>query len=321
MTLGGDLMFNGVRPGPQVFQGVSSVLKSSSEVMANLEVPITDSKHPTERKSLKEIKARSQFILRADPKHRDTLLASGITFVSQANNHCMDYGAEGLSQESAMLDSLGILHAGAGPNVHDAERAAVRKVTGRPTVGLLSVMAFATTAALRKTSPATDRDAGIAVLNFGGFLGPAAKAKLARRIAVAHDGCDILVVGIHWGVERKPLPNGYQVALGRALVDAGADVVWGHHPHVLEGAELYKGKPIFYSTGNFVSALPSDTGLFRLRFDDKQVQAVEFLPARIRGGRVALLSGSAATKSRANFRQLCRSLAKHFPCQDSQDLF
>jgi poly-gamma-glutamate capsule biosynthesis protein CapA/YwtB (metallophosphatase superfamily) len=321
LALGGDLMFNGVRPGPQVLAGVAQVFRDSSDAMANLEVPISAIGVRTQRKSEEALKARTQFILRADPKHWRSLAGSGLTFVTQANNHCMDYGGEALRDETAMLDSLGILHAGAGPNVRAAERTAIRSVPGRPTIGLMSVMAFATAAALRKTTPATINDPGVAVLNLRGILNHASREKLARRVAAAHAGCDVLIVGIHWGVERKPIPIPYQVALGRALIDCGADVVWGHHPHVLEGAEIYRRKPILYSTGNLVSALPADTGVFRLRFREKQFVGIEFLPARDRGGRVTLLVGRAAAARRRAFAGLCRALLKRYPNRNSRAAF
>ncbi len=314
-------MFNGVRPESKALNAVSALLRSSSESMANLEVPITDKGKKTERKSAKELKARSQFILRADPKHKLSLVNSGLTFVTQANNHCMDYGAAGIEQESQILDSIGILHTGAGSNVRDAEKTVTKSIPGRPSIGLVSVMAFATTAALRKTSPATSSEPGIAVLNFGGALTKLSLLKLSHRIQQAHIGCDVLVVGIHWGVERKATPNGYQVALGRALIDAGADVVWGHHPHVLEGAELYRGKPIFYSTGNLVSALPANTGLFTLFYKDRAVSKAEFHPAKIRNGKASLATGRDATVAIRSYHELCRALLKKYPCKDSTALF
>jgi len=321
LTLGGDLMFNGIRPGTRPLSGLSGLFHSSSESMANLEIPLTSRGTPTKRKSAKELKARNQFVLRGNPAHVADIRDAGITCVTQANNHCMDYGAEGLFQESTNLDQAHIVHAGAGISVADAEKTAIRNEPGRPSVGLMSVMAFATPAALRKTTPATLSTPGIAVLSLGGSVSTAARAKLSRRIAVAHQGCDILVVGIHWGVERKEVPNAYQVALGRALIDCGADVVWGHHPHVLEGSEVYRGKPIIYSTGNLLSALPSDTGLFKLSFEGTRFSGAEFFPARIRAGRVRLMMGKDERVARRAYHEMCHAVLKKYPVADSVPLF
>ena len=76
---------------------------------------------------------------------------------------------------------------------------------------------------------------------------------LLAQIAECHASGDKVVVLIHWGIERDEMPQEYQRALARRYIDAGADLVIGSHPHVLQGIEYYKGKPIFYSLGNFVS--------------------------------------------------------------------
>jgi poly-gamma-glutamate capsule biosynthesis protein CapA/YwtB (metallophosphatase superfamily) len=103
------------------------------------------------------------------------------------------------------------------------------------------------------------------------------------------------------------------VLLGRALVDAGADVVWGNHPHVLQGAEIYNGKPILYSCGNMISPLPGSTALFRLTFEEKKLQSIEVLPASISGGRVALLSAKQVSPAVAQFQSLCRLVSSKYP--------
>jgi poly-gamma-glutamate synthesis protein (capsule biosynthesis protein) len=145
--------------------------------------------------------------------------------------------------------------------------------------------------------------------------------ELADWIGGAKKSCDFLVVGLHWGIERKDLPTPYQVALGRACVDAGADVVWGNHPHVLQGAELYKGKPILYSMGNLISPRPSQTALARIFFEPDRPPKFRLLPCSIAKGRVVPLDGSPCSKAVAGFRQLCDKLLKKYPSVDSQAIF
>jgi poly-gamma-glutamate synthesis protein (capsule biosynthesis protein) len=313
-------MFNAVRPGPAALAGVQPSFSSATLGVANLEVPITDQGSPTQGKSKKELKARTQFILRASPKHAKSLQGSGIGFVTLANNHCMDYGSKGLVQELSMLDSLHILHAGAGMNVKQADAPTLFSGPNGVRIGFVSVMAFATTAALRKTTPATVNSPGVSVLNLGGSIGKQARAKLKARMGAAHALCDVLVVGIHWGTERKTMPNPYQVALGRALIDAGVDVVWGNHPHVIEAAEIYRGKPILYSVGNLISALPSETGLFRLTFDGSKLTGADYLPGRVSKGKVFLIKGAAQKIARRRFAILCAQFERRYRSKDSLPL-
>ena len=75
---------------------------------------------------------------------------------------------------------------------------------------------------------------------------------LVDEIKKLREQCDYLVVYVHWGIERSERPEDYQRSLGKQYIDAGADVVIGSHPHVLQGVEYYKGKPIVYSLGNFI---------------------------------------------------------------------
>src|SRR5262249_36568171 len=139
-------------------------------------------------------------------------------------------------------------------------------------VTLVSGLAFMATGAINKLTPATDDRAGIHGLFFNGTIDKKAKAYLKDWITGQKpDGKKDrpqLVVALHWGIERQTIPTSYQVNLARACIDAGADVVWGHHPHVLQGAELYKGRPILYSMGNLISKKEGPTGLVRLYFED-----------------------------------------------------
>jgi len=215
------------------------------------------------------------------------------------------------------LDKLRIAHAGAGSNADAAMQDAVVKVSSGKRVALLSALGFMTTAALKKTTPATSTSPGIAVLNLKGRIDKAACDKLVSWIGKARAHADIVVVAMHWGVERKPLPTAYQVSLGRALIDAGADIVWGNHPHVLQGAEMYKKKLIMYSMGNLVSSLPARSGFFRVLFADDGSQSLEFVPTVVHGGRVSILKPHEVRGAVSEMKKLCELLVHRFPCADS----
>lgn len=317
MILGGDVMLNGVKPSAKVWSGLGSTVRNADVALANLEIPWTTATKSTSAKSAAELKAKTQFILKADPKHGPFFASAGWDMVSQGNNHAMDYGWAGLSQTQTQLKSRHIVFAGAGQTLAEATKPAVFHLKDGTRVGLISAMAFVGTGALSKTTPATKSRAGVHGLDLGGAITESSKAKVQAWIDAAKKKCDILVVALHWGTEKRTIPNAYQVSLGRAVIEAGASIVWGHHPHVLQGAEFYRGRPIFYSAGNLVSPKGGTTALFKLTFRNKRFAGVDVIPARISGGSVGLLHGKDAEKAAANFEQLCRSVQAAFPNRNS----
>ena len=285
LVVGGDVMLNGIRPGTGPLKGVARAFRAADFALANLEIPLTDAKTPTTRKTAAELRARTQFVLKADPRHAAALRDAGFDLVSLANNHAMDYGAKGLAQERAILGRLGIRATGAGPN--GAVAASLAVATGRDgfRVGLLSALAFMGRDALRKCGPAGPTTPGVNVLAFDGRIDDAARAKLQGWVGGARSRCDYLVVALHWGIERQSKPTSYQIALGRAVADAGADLVWGAHPHVLQPTEAYHHVPILYSTGNLVSPLPGRTALYRLTVRSHQTDGMTKIPVTILSGK------------------------------------
>jgi len=313
LLFGGDIMLNGITPSGHTFQEIGSVASRVDTVLGNLEIPLTTSTTKTSRKTPEELKRKDQWILKGDPKHVPFLKSTGIQLVSLANNHAMDYGAKGLSQMISSLDSAGISHAGAERTAALAMAPTIWKSPKGVRVALLSVLGFQTTKALLKTTPATVTSPGIGVLNLRGSFGPDTQRKLKGWIRKAHLSADIVIVAIHWGVERKSLPNPYQVQLGRLLIDSGADIVWGNHPHVLQGAELYKHKLIMYSMGNFISSTPAQNGFFQVKWEKDGLQSPAFYPGRISGGRVGLVSGKGKAAAFREMHRLCQLLLQHYP--------
>ena len=112
--------------------------------------------------------------------------------------------------------------------------------------------------------------------------------------------------------ERKTVPDPYQVTLGRGFVEAGADCVLGAHPHVLQGAELYAGRPVFYSLGNLVSPLSGSTGVFKLTFEGRRLKGVEMLPCAIRSGKVEPLLPATWPKAKSRFAVLGATAAAKY---------
>jgi poly-gamma-glutamate synthesis protein (capsule biosynthesis protein) len=213
-----------------------------------------------------------EITLRAEPGALIGLLASGIGAVSLANNHSTDYYGDALLETIAMAKVLGIATFGAGADDAQARTPALIERRGRK----IALLGF--------VEPGFDMiiagpgRAGVSVLTESIAVADIRKAREANPDAV------ILAV-LHWGVEFASQTAPEFRRLGKALVDAGADGVLGCHPHVLQGIELYRGKPIFYSLGNFVFDFKEldrrRSMIARISFDARRVAGIELIPTMI----------------------------------------
>ncbi len=319
LGVGGDLMLNGIASKTNPFAKVVPYTSACDVFIANLEIPLTNKTTATTRKSAEAVKAKTQFILKADPAHGVNLSKTGIDLVSLGNNHSMDYGPDGLSQMLDILDKWKIGYAGAGADRASARAATVFSSKQTPKLSLTSYLAFMSDKALNTCWPATDNTAGLAALRLGGVVNKTTLPTIKAIVQRAKQSGDFVVIALHWGIEKQTLPTPYQVSLGRAFIDAGADIVLGHHPHVLQGAEVYKGQPIFYSLGNFISPRPGVTGIFKLTFEDSKIKAMSILPCSISGGTVAPYTDVRVLKAQSDaFGKLCDLIQTKFPNKQSK---
>ncbi len=183
------------------------------------------------------------FNFRGHPRGALALSEAGFDVVSLANNHALDYGKAALAQTVEHLQNAGVIPVGGGGTLAEARRLRVVKVRGLR-VGFLAYLGmFPCILPLRAGEPG---------------LNMADLPRLKREVAAARKQVDALVVSLHAGVEQARKPSSRQRQIARAAIDAGADLVIGHHPHVVQPVETYRGKPIAYSLGNFVfGASPS----------------------------------------------------------------
>jgi poly-gamma-glutamate capsule biosynthesis protein CapA/YwtB (metallophosphatase superfamily) len=316
IVLGGDIMLNQIPVKVKPLDALRPLFESGDVGIANLEIPLTNTTKGTPYKTAAELKARTQYILKADPEHVLGIKRSGIDLVSLANNHAMDYRAEGLNQMIGLLTKHNILYTGAGPTLSES-----REVVSKHPVALLSALAFMNTGSMTKLVPATDKRPGVHALIFNGNVDKKDAAYLKNWISGQRDGEEIMIVALHWGIERQTVPTPYQVSLARACIDAGADVVWGHHPHVLQGAELYKGKPILYSMGNLISKKEGPTGLVRLYYEDSKFKKFRFLPLQIAGLRVKPVTGKNVAVRQRSFQNLSEAILRRYPNKSSAALY
>lgn len=241
--------------------------------MVNLEAPFTTSTTPLPDK---------QFNFKAEPENVQVLKNGGIDLVTLANNHAMDYQTAGLEDTIKILDQAGIHHVGAGRTIEEARRPEILDVKGQR----IAYLGY------------YDGDFQAAGEGIAG-TNSRQNDRVAADIKAIRNQVDWIVVNYHWGEELAKYPGDYQMDLAHFTIDQGADLVVGHHPHVLQGAEIYKGRPIVYSLGNFIfggkSVSDYDTAVLKVALKDKQMK-VEFLPVEVRGFQPKVVSGDRGTE-------------------------
>jgi len=239
------------------FRRLEKAFSEMDVVMVNCETAITNSGNAVEK----------QFNFRMDPALVPAFSESGINIVNLANNHVFDYGPEGLADTLAALDSAGVRHVGAGMTLSEAREPVFMDIKGRR-VAFLGYGNY---------SPAERDKPGVAYRYAGHVQRDIRKAKSR--------GADIVVVNFHWGIELETEPQESDRELAYLAIDNGADVVIGHHPHVLQPVEVYKGKVIAFSLGNFVfggnSKRPRDSMLLHVSVDGENTVSYNIVNIRI----------------------------------------
>ncbi len=210
------------------FAPVVAALKQADIAVANLECPIALGGEPWPK----------TYVFRAHPSMALALGRSGLNAISLANNHVLDFGVAGLAETVRHVTAQGLAVLGAGMDRAEAERPLVYDIRGVK-VALVAWVSYAPA-----TFAAGDARPGVAFLDD--------LERMARQIEDAKKQADAVIVILHGGKEYDAVPTAQQQAAARRAVDAGADLVVGHHPHVLQPAEIYKGKLIAYSLGDFV---------------------------------------------------------------------
>jgi poly-gamma-glutamate synthesis protein (capsule biosynthesis protein) len=263
--------------------GLLPVTRDADLFLINLECTLTSSAAPWRDDDYK------MFYFRADPAVVATLKLGGVDFASLANNHAGDYGAEGLLETTRVLDQAGIAHAGAGRDRAAAAKPALLTAEGCR----VAVLAFADQPPEWAASDSEPGINHIAVSTTASVFDPVREA-----IAAARAAADVVVFSIHWGPNMRDHPVPHFRDFARRVIDAGADVFWGHSAHVVQGVEFRNGKPILYDTGDFVDDYAIDTdlrndlsALFVVHISPPDVERVEATPVRIDNMQVNVACG------------------------------
>lgn len=277
------------------------VLRSADALLINLECVLADRGAPAPGKA---------FTFRGDSRNVAVLRAARVAAASLANNHSLDYGPDALLDCLALLRAHAILPAGAGPSLEAARAravvvaAAVRVAflaftddvptweAGRASPGIFHVPL---TAASPETNPRLDG--------------------LLRAIEAARSEGDLVVVSAHWGPNWGTSPPAEHVRAAHLFIDHGADIVFGHSPHVVRGVELYRGRPILYGCGDFVDDYAVDplrrndqSCIFCLDCDGGRVRQILLLPTLIARCQARLAVGSARARIVGMMQGLCADL-------------
>lgn len=240
----------------QYFEYAKGVLNTGDFVIGHVEVPHTT--RGSEQST--DVPAPP-----SDPENLGALKEAGFNMASLAGNHLYDCGKEGIEDTMATLHSLGVKTAGAGMNIVEARKPAILAQSGLK-VGLASYNCVGP-----REGWATSKKAGCAYVrilthyeldqstpgappSIYTFAEPQSLQTMVEDIRRLREECDILVVALHKGVgHTRAHLDMYEYPVSYAAIDAGADVVIGHHAHIMQGIEIYRNKPIYHGLGNFVT--------------------------------------------------------------------
>ena len=212
------------------FLKIVDTLKGSKLLFGNLEGPISD----------KGKKVGSIYSFRHNPKAIEGLTFAGFNVLSLANNHSLDYTRKALEDCQRRLINAGIGYEGAGFTENEAFSPFIKKIEGTK-IGFLAYTNLGP-----ESWRATSENSGIA------WISEKDMEKIKEDIRAAKEKMDVLIVSLHAGEEYQKEPTQFQVEFSKVAIEAGADIVVGHHPHVVLPSEKYKQGYIFYSLGNFI---------------------------------------------------------------------
>ncbi len=254
-----------------VEKGLLSEMQGADITMSNQEFAFSTGGTAAEDK---------QYTFRVNPDYITAFQDMGIDIVTLANNHTMDFGLTALEDSFNTLKGAGIDYVGAGSNLSDARKIQYTENQGK-TIAFL---------AASRVIPVYEWNAAE---NKAGLFTTYDPTLLLEDIKTASDNSDYVVVYLHWGIERAELPKDYQHSLAKQYIDAGADLVIGSHPHVLQGVEYYKGKPIVYSLGNYIFySNIQRTAVLKITLDEDMNTKLQLLPAKAENAMTKLLSDS-----------------------------
>lgn len=263
----GDVLLGGpmarimaVRGRGYPFQFLKPTLRAADIAFANLECSVSNRGRPIPK----------QYNFRADPARAMVLAEAGFKIVSVANNHAWDFGRDALEDTVQSVRRTGVRTVGAGANRAEAHALQIVTVHGLR-VGFLAYLGL-----LPPLLPESAQEPSLSM---------ASVPVIQREVRAARPRVDVLIVSLHDGKEGAPTPNAHQRMLAHTAIDAGAQIVLGHHPHVVEPMERYHRGVICYSLGNFVfsTAGRGSGAMFEARLGHEGLRTARLVPLFLDG--------------------------------------
>lgn len=256
------------------WSGIDGLFRRDDLSVINLECTMSDLGDPLPK----------TFIFRCDTEALDEMLDAGVEVVNLGNNHAYDHGPEALVDSVRNIREAGMAPVGAGADAREALEPALFEIDGWKiaVVGIDEVVDPFPEAVATDDKPGTaaghDRDA------------------MVRAIRAAERVADLVIVTIHWGVELDLEPRDYQVEEAHLFIDAGADIIFGHHAHRLQPMDVIEGKPVFWGLGNFVfprfSVAGGTSGVAEVRVRPNGAMQARIIPAFIEDHGHPVLQGN-----------------------------
>ena len=280
-SFAGDVMFSDHYTSAYDQNGISAIadaemlaaMQDSDLFMLNEEFPFSLQGEPMEDK---------QYTFRTDTRYVSIFQDLGVDMVSVANNHALDFGQAAFCDTLETLKQADIACLGGGYQITEASAPGIFEVNGQT---------FAVFAATR-VSPSYD---WYATDSQPGMFQTYDPSRLNAAIVEADGRYDHVIVFVHWGIERNEYPEDYQHALAKGYIDAGANLVLGCHPHILQGFEYYKDVPIVYSLGNYLfGSRDGDTLLLQAVFAEDGSMEIRLLPCRRQNGVLSAIKDPSA---------------------------
>lgn len=265
----------------------AEILKESDITIANLECAVSTQGAPEPDK---------EYTFRASPRALEGAVNAGVDVLTLANNHVLDFGQEAMADTISHIREKKMHSAGAGLNEDEATAPAVMEINGKN----VAVLAF---------TRIIPRSSWIAGKDKPGLASGHNYQMMMERVKATDKKADITIVSMHWGSETEDFPDKKEVELAHALVDAGADIVVGHHPHVLQGIEIYQGKIIAYSLGNFIFTMSSqkarEGAILQVVESGGEGYEVRVIPTFINNGTTRVLKGDDRIRVLERLNSLC----------------
>jgi poly-gamma-glutamate capsule biosynthesis protein CapA/YwtB (metallophosphatase superfamily) len=281
------------------------ILQSADLRICNLECVLSDIGNPWSA-------THKVFHFRSDEKNIKTLQVAGINIVSLANNHVLDDEYEALQRMLNILNEQGILNAGAGNDLTEASKPAFCQIRSQK----IALVAFTDNEpdwAAQENKPG--------VLYMPTDISDRRIQNFLKHIENLRKEVDFLIVSAHWGSNWGYYPPGEHVSIGHAMIDAGADLIFGHSAHVFRGIEVYKNRPIIYSAGDFIDDYAVDeiekndeSFIFVLEKERDSSLRLYLYPTCIDQFQVNLASPHRERAILSQMESLCKDLGSKLKC-------